>query len=92
MKTKTKPRKIKFKIEHGIPIPAGLREPLKDKYPLRKLKVGDSFFVPERIRPRKKMAQSAYVTVKRLRKEGVKIKITIRFDPLKRGTRIWRVK
>lgn len=90
-KTTKKKRKYAFRIQRGIPIPppaTGQRE----LYPFTKLKVGDSFFVPESVRRHKKMAQTAYMRVAALRKAGIKIKIAIRYLADEKGSRIWRIK
>jgi len=90
-KTTKKKRKYTFKIQRGIPIPPPSTGQ-KDFYPFMKLKVGDSFFVPDSIRSHKKMAVTAHGRMAALRKAGIKIKIAIRYLPAEGGSRIWRIK
>lgn len=69
-----------FKIERGIPIPTPRGRAL---YPFEKLKVGDSFFVPNRT-PHSMHGSVRYAQVKR----GIKLLMRTEGN----GTRIWRVK
>ncbi len=90
-KEKRKYKRHVFKIERGIKIPppaSGQRE----QYPFMQLKVGESFFIPDKIKRRKNVASMAHARVKALRNAGHKMKIVIRWLQAEKGSRIWRVK
>jgi len=73
-----------FKIESGIPIPSNARSG-RTKYPLDKLQVGNSFFVP--IVSDLKKAKNLRVTFSaRAKKKGISI-VSIADET---GVRVWR--
>ena len=65
----------KFKIEKGVPL-----RPKFGKYPLREMKIGDSFFVPD------VSARTSIYSCAR----NAKVKVTARREG--DGMRVWRIK
>lgn len=74
-----------YKIESGVPLPPPHPEP---KYPLRKMAVGQSFFVPAskaaRNAPKSIHAQARYI-----RHACAGFQVTVR--KVKGGLRVWRI-
>ena len=72
-----------YKIEKGIPMtkPRAIRE---RKYPIREMKVGDSFLIPE-----KDLIQSQSQSVRTIASENG-YKVAVR--KVDGGVRVWRVK
>lgn len=86
--------KYKFLIEKNIPIPPLIvKRPKNGKlgiYPFKKLKSGDSFFVPTRICEQNTFRQTAYqYTVRYNIRYAANIKFTVR--KVDGGCRIWRI-
>ena len=74
---------MEFKIESGVPIPNEARSG-RTKYPLDRLQVGNSFFVPTTAL---KKAQNLRATFSvRAKKKGIKI-VSIADET---GIRVWR--
>jgi hypothetical protein len=74
---------MEFKIESGVPIPADARAS-RTKYPLDRLAVGNSFFVPLNDLKRAKNLRATFST--RAKKKGISI-VSIADDT---GVRVWR--
>lgn len=75
-----------YEITNRIPLPSRFQRP-SSKFPLTKMKIGDSFFIPIKDipNPRKPLHVVPYNMARKL-----KMKITTRIEPL--GVRVWRVK
>ena len=75
-----------FEVESGIPVPPDARG-LTNKYPWNDMKVGDSFFVPDRPDGRRS-ALSSSVNYQH-KKSGNTVKYATR--KVTGGVRVWRV-
>lgn len=80
---------IKPKIEKNIPLPPKRNRSLETyKYPLKDMKVGDSFSIEyDRC-----IQQSIYGAIKYFKKEGLKAEFTISASKKDNLIRVWRVK
>ena len=74
---------MEFKIESGVPIPADAKTG-RTKYPLDRLQVGNSFFVPINDLKRAKNLRATFAT--RAKKKSIKI-VSIADET---GVRVWR--
>ena len=74
--------KTEFKIDKGVPLPQPRR-----KYPLDKMKVGDSFFLPVET-PRTKVIDNRIRSTLYSTSRNQNIHITIR--KVQGGFRVWR--
>ena len=74
---------MEFKIESGVPIPNTARSG-RTKYPLDRLQVGNSFFVPMNDLKRAKNLRSTFSV--RAKKKGISI-VSIADET---GIRVWR--
>jgi len=72
-----------FKIESGVPIPSNARIG-RTKYPLDRLQVGNSFFVPLNDLKRAKNLRATFSS--RAKKKGISV-VSIADDT---GVRVWR--
>ena len=72
-----------FKIESGVPIPSTVRIG-RTKYPLDRLQVGNSFFVPLNDLKRAKNLRATFSS--RAKKKGISV-VSIADDT---GVRVWR--
>lgn len=76
---------MKIQIEKGVPIPGNVTR--KTKYPFREMKVGESFFINDKIDPertRKKIAAAASMFS---RDKEYKFKTQV----FEGGVRTWRI-
>jgi len=73
---------MSIQIESGVPIPA--RIPARNKYPIHKLKVGDSFFVPMNNIKTARNLRATLATKAKKQKISV---VSIADDT---GVRVWR--
>ena len=71
-----------FKIESGIPMPGHKSGPRARKYPWKDMKVGDSFFVPNK---RAGVMSSACIAAQKYGRG------TFRARTVEGGCRVWRV-
>lgn len=74
---------MQYKIERGIPIPPRNRGTRDPKYPFRDLRVGDSFYVPN-----KKVQDLSRVAQYWAHKDNTKFS----FRSIDDGVRCWRIK
>jgi len=74
---------MEFKIESGVPIPADARSG-RTKYPIDRLQVGNSFFVPTSTLQKAKNLRASFAT--RAKKKSIKI-VSIADET---GVRVWR--
>ena len=72
-----------FKIESGVPIPTGARTG-RTKYPLDRLQVGNSFFVPMTDLKKARNLRATFSV--KAKKKGISV-VSIADDT---GVRVWR--
>jgi hypothetical protein len=77
-----------FKIESGIPVPQAARG-ARVKYPLEKLAVGDSFFIPVSDANKAKNLRSSFAV--RSKKIGIKVVSVFENTEQPHGVRVWRI-
>ncbi len=73
-----------IKVDKKKPIPER-KTGLPSKYPFKELKVGDSFFIPDKAKKNGIYACLAHFN----KKKAIPIKITIRIEG--EGLRVWRI-
>lgn len=76
-----------YTIEDNVPVTGATRPSRKLKYPLDKLAVGQSFFVPDKGKNMTQLRSLAYAWAKRHKVTFV-LRTTTEGDSV--GTRIWR--
>jgi len=74
-----------YKIDKGIPVPAGRTTPRTGKYPFASMSVGDSFFVVDE--DQKRVAASAHGWGRR---HGAKFRLSQVTEGNDKGVRVWR--
>lgn len=75
-----------YSIEKNVPMPLNNKAGRPSKYPLSKMKVGDSFLIPFS----KNHDCTRSISVPYLSASRLKIKITSRVE--QKGVRVWRIK
>jgi hypothetical protein len=74
-----------IKIETGIPVPSNITR--KSKYPFKEMKIGESFFLTDKIDPEKTRKKVSAAATMFCREKACRFK-TQTFET---GVRVWRV-
>lgn len=84
------------KIDRGVPVPPPAQRPIRHVYPLRKLSVGDSFFLPCEAGDTRMLRNRVHSSCGQMRRRnvlprGFALQIRSTSEKGQIGVRVWRV-